>query len=666
MRTAFTRIMSVVLCLLGAARAQAVEATTPPPIPASDFARFSIYEDLVLSPDGRHLAATARDEKGEYALLVLKPPQKKPVSGLKFSYEKSVGEVHWVSNERLIVSMAYQEGSADAPARTGELFGMNIDGSGKKYLFGYGGSRQAATRIKAANEAVNGFARFMRAVPADPTFALVAMTQAVQSTSDGNYFSNDYMPLYRMNVTTGKLYEVAKSPIRSPIFYSADDQGRPRLVYGMHDDSKDAQTYWRDETHDWQRVTIAGDALTPLAVESDGSKAYFLVEPSADRRCLIELQIPVRGAESQRALFCKAPRELQEVHFTAQGRPFGYSGVGISSFVALDDKALHGRVLTSLQAQFQGQQVSLVSASNQAERLILTVSSDRNSGEFYLYDAASQQALFLAARDPWLDPARMAEVKQVRFKARDGLDIDGYLTLPKGKPAKALPMVVVPHGGPFGVADGWRFDSDSQFLASRGYLVMQTNFRGSGGRGDAFVRKGYGEWGGKMIDDLTDGVRWAVAEGYADPKRLCIFGASYGGYAALMSAVREPELYRCAVGYVGVYDLNLLAKDTDIINLGSGRLYLQQAVAASPEERARQSPITYVDRLRAAVMIVHGERDIRVPFTQAKALRRALDAKKHPYEWLVKEDEGHGFFNENNRTELYEKLAAFLQRHIGD
>ena len=168
-----------------------------------------------------------------------------------------------------------------------------------------------------------------------------------------------------------------------------------------------------------------------------------------------------------------------------------------------------------------------------------------------------------------------------------------------------------------------------------------------------------------MINDITDGTRWMIDQGFADPKRICIYGASYGGYAALMSAVTEPDLYRCTVAYAGVYDLNLWKQDTDVSESQFGRNYIADVVAATPEGLKQASPLTYIDHLKAAVMIVHGEVDTRVPFSQAKALRKALDDRHYPYEWLAKSDEGHGFYLPENREELYTRLLAFLDKNIG-
>jgi dipeptidyl aminopeptidase/acylaminoacyl peptidase len=257
-------------------------------------------------------------------------------------------------------------------------------------------------------------------------------------------------------------------------------------------------------------------------------------------------------------------------------------------------------------------------------------------------------------------------MEPVKFAARDGLSLHGYLTRPPGREAnKNLPMVVLVHGGPYGVYDDWSYHSDVQILASRGYTVLQVNFRGSGGYGGKFRDAGWREWGRKMQDDVTDATHWAITQGYADPQRICIFGASYGGYAALEGAVREPDLYRCAIGYVGIYDLRMMYKRGDIPQSTFGKNYLKRAIGEDNDELYDRSPIAHLDRLKAKVMLIVGGSDSRVPEEQGKQLHAALHARGIEHDWLYQRNEAHGFYNEAHTVELYEKLLGFLDRQIG-
>lgn len=226
-------------------------------------------------------------------------------------------------------------------------------------------------------------------------------------------------------------------------------------------------------------------------------------------------------------------------------------------------------------------------------------------------------------------------------------------------------LVVYPHGGPHGPRDFWRFDQDAQMLASRGYAVLQLNFRGSGGYGREFMYSGYRKWGLEMQDDLTDATNWAIESGLADAKRICIYGASYGGYASLMGIVKEPDLYQCAIGYVGVYSLPMMFEEGDITDSQFGINYLNQALGTDQEDLKRRSLAYNVDKIKAAVFLVHGAKDERVPIEQAQFLMRQLDKRGYPYELMIKEKEGHGFYKEEHRLELYERMLTFLEKHIG-
>ena len=225
-------------------------------------------------------------------------------------------------------------------------------------------------------------------------------------------------------------------------------------------------------------------------------------------------------------------------------------------------------------------------------------------------------------------------------------------------------MVLWVHGGPHGPRDRWGFDTDVQVLASRGYAVMQVNYRGSGGYGRGFMAAGYRKWGTTMQDDLTDAVRWVTGQGIVDAERVCIYGASYGGYAALMSPAREPDLYQCTIGYVGVYSLPMMFRWGDIPERPEGRAYLARVLPETEEEQRAQSGGYNVDKITIPVMLIHGEKDQRVPIQQYRFLVDQLeDAGKRPEITVVEKREGHGFYDTDNNVRLYKKVFEFLDRH---
>ena len=254
---------------------------------------------------------------------------------------------------------------------------------------------------------------------------------------------------------------------------------------------------------------------------------------------------------------------------------------------------------------------------------LVYVYSDRNPSDFYVFDITRKGATHLASRRDWVDPEYMGTMRAVAIPARDGRILHGFLTVPAGSDGKDLPLVINPHGGPFGPADLWHFQTEPQLLASRGYAVLQVNFRGSGNYGRDHLRSGYRQWGLKMQDDLADATRWAAAQGIAEADRVCIYGASYGGYAALMGAARDPSIYRCAIGYVGVYGVPLKFNDGDIRDSKSGTNFLQESLGGDREKLAQTSPTRLAANIKVPVFLAAGGADKRAPL---KALRN--DARR--------------------------------------
>lgn len=324
-------------------------------------------------------------------------------------------------------------------------------------------------------------------------------------------------------------------------------------------------------------------------------------------------------------------------------------------------------MMKGLEQAFPNDQVSIASASKDENLMVISVSSDVNPGGFYLFDREKGALSPLADRMPWIEPAEMAHRKPIKYTARDGMTIEGYLTLPKDGEGKNLPLIVNPHGGPW-ARDTWGFNPEHQFFASRGYAVLQMNFRGSTGYGRQHLESGYKKWGREMQNDITDGVKWAIEQGIADEDRVCIYGASYGGYATMAGMTFTPELYKCGVNYVGVTDVALLFETMPKRwSLGAETMKAQVGDPDTEEEfLAEISPVNHVDKIQAPIFIVHGRKDPRVSIEHADILRDKMDEYNKEYQWLVKNDEGHGFSKEENVIELYTAMEKFFESNIGE
>ncbi|MEO8011307.1 MAG: S9 family peptidase, partial [Dokdonella sp.] len=474
------------------------------------------------------------------------------------------------------------------------------------------------------------------------------------------------MPEYgSLDVYTGRFARKGAVPLMNAAII-ADHQGEARIAFSDDVDMRRKVLLRSGSSNDWNAMIVkdAGDAiLTPLAFARDNRHIYArMSEPNGpDGLYRIDTQagtreLLYRGAADPAGLIGTRDGEDYFAVITA---------AGIDGTHVFDAQSPDARLLRALKASFKDQQVLISNFTRDGNTALVSVFSDRNPGDIYLFDVDRMAADHVSSPRRWIDPEQMSPTTPIRFKARDGVELNGYLTIPKGSDGKNLPLVVNPHGGPFGIRDTWAFDAEPQLLASRGYAVLRVNFRGSGGYGRAFQESGYRQWGGTMQDDLTDATRWVIAQGNADAKRICIYGASYGAYAALRGAVKEPDLYQCAIGYVGVYDLRLMLTRGDIPDSTYGKNFLAETLGADSDALWANSPASQIDRLKAKVMLIVGGKDERAPPVHSERLRSELEKRKVEHVWLYKPNEGHGFYVEENNIELYTQMLALLDETIG-
>jgi acetyl esterase/lipase len=639
------RFVSILFCAL------AIPAAAE--VPLADFARHPQYEYVEISPDGEYLAATAI-VGGKTVLSLINLANMKGANVVPREGAEVVG-FSWVAPQRVMYSIGERFGGLETPVPTGELYAVNADGSGAKVLFGFrAGEDHGGTLIKqAAPERASGV--LISALRDDPRHALIA-SYPWNESADGAF-----PEAYKIDLVEGTKARVASAPMRNATFI-ADNKGVLRLVYGSDADRKRKVFYRAGDGAAWEKVFDEGadkKRMRPIRFNRADDAVYF--ECGGLCRWDVashELKVLWSGNGSEITALEDTFDNLDA--FAVRSEP------SRPALTLLDKSAPEATLLVGLMQQFAGAEVTFSSSSRDGKKAVVLVRSDTDPGSFFLYDAEKKKASFLLARRPWIKPEQMATQEPFELDARDGTKLHGFLTRPPGKAeAKNLPLVVFVHGGPYGVRDRWSFDPDVQMLASRGYAVLQVNFRGSGGYTDAFVQAGYREWGGKMQDDVSDATRWAVAQGVADPARMCIFGASYGGYAALEGAVREPNLYKCTIGYVGVYDLHLMYTRGDIPQSTFGESYLKTVLGENQDDLAERSPISHLDRIKAKIMLIVGGVDRRVPAVQGENLHAALLKRKIDHVWVYERTEGHGFYDEKHTTALYEQIVSFLDHSIG-
>jgi dipeptidyl aminopeptidase/acylaminoacyl peptidase len=649
MRFAAAAACTVVGVLIGGL-ARAAE-----PLPMDDFIKHQQFIDVKISPTGEYLAATILATEDTGALVILRRGDQKMTGTMKLRGRALVQNFFWVNDERIVLSVAEAEGSLSAPSPTGEIYATNFDGTKQELLIG--GRKQGGLEAAKRKQKFEG-AFIIDPLRDDDKHIIVSVFRP--GSEDGTYPS-----IERLNVYTGGRKVLARAPVLNAR-YATDAQGRVRFAVGSGKDNRTKTYYRADDDAEWQLMNdeaVTDLAATPVGFTPDGAKAYLEWEEKQGPNAIYRWD-PKSGARELIARDDNVdPLSIVTAHDDATIYGVAFMD-GKPKLQLVDEDVPEASVHASLISSFPGQWVSVRSYTKDGKELVFRVTSDRNPGDFYLLDK-SNKATYLLSTMPWIKPETMGVVKPVQYTARDGLVIHGYLTLPPGSDGKNLPLVVNPHGGPFGPFDDWMFNWEAQLLASRGYAVLQPNFRGSGNYGRAFVRTGYQDWGGKMQDDLTDATQWAIKEGIADKNRVCIYGGSYGGYASAMGIAKEPDLYRCAIGYVGVYDMEMMYTRGDIQQADSGVNFLKEALGGGRENLKARSPNYLADRIKAPIFIASGGKDVRAPAAHSKALRDALEKAGKPYEWLLNPNEGHGFYQLDSRREFYGKMIEFLDKYIG-
>ncbi|MGS2719552.1 alpha/beta hydrolase family protein [Paraglaciecola aestuariivivens] len=629
------------------------------PIPLETFVKFSQFQQLIISPTGEYMAAAAMRSDNINYVAIFDLNKMQQLSAIEFKLGELPSRLTWLNKERIGIRIAKKIGALDQPIGTPLYYAMNADGTNKDVLWGMADDSRAFGPKKYRTSM-----RILDLIPEDPRKILISERGG---SNTGGYSSvASYTNAYEMDIYTGKTKKVASAPLRGATLL-ADHNQNVRFAIGVDDeDDFKVKTYYRQSNDDEWQLSSSYDtrqegAIMPIAFTPNNQEVYATSNLGNSIQGLVKLK---PGSTEVEVLYRNEVVDIDEVLWDVNDQLVGVRVSPDKTInVTLTDNQM-AKWLDQLQGVFPKDTVTITSSTADASKLIVNVSSASDPGAFYLFKTKSKELQFLLNTSPWVDSTKMARVEPFTIKARDGVELRGYLTLPKGE-AKNLPLIVHPHGGPHGPRDFWRFTQDAQMLASRGYAVLQLNFRGSGGYGRDFERLGYQKWGREMQDDLTDATNWAVKTGVADKNRLCIYGASYGGYAALMAVVKEPDLYKCAIGYVGVYDLPMMFKEGDIPARESGIAYLKEVLGEDQADLEARSPAYNVDKIKAALFIVQGGKDIRVPIEQMYSLTNRLDKAGYPYELMVKENEGHGFYKEEHRLELYQRMLAFLEKHIG-
>ena len=602
----------------------------PPRIPLEDFFRKPDHIAVRMSPDGTRIAYKKPWERRlNIHVRDLKTGAERRVTS---STVRDIGGHEWVNNDRIVYE---QDTGGDENQR---LYAVSGDGGNPLALTPWEG-------VKCA---------IVDELEDDDDAILLKMNKR-----DARIFD-----VHRLDIHTGAMTLVATNPGNVQRWVT-DHDGKLRLAVTT-DGVNTGILYRESEADPWKEVARYSfkEGATPLAFTfDDGASAWAVSNLGRDKSALCVYDL--RSGRERKILFEHPEVDISAVLYSRHRKV-------ITGTTYLTDKPHNEffddtmrKIHAFLDERLPGHENRLVSHSRDETRWVVYSGSDRSQGGYHLLDTNDMILVPLFELTPWLNEDHMAPVKPISYRADDGLHIPGYLTLPRGRGDGPFPMVVHPHGGPW-TRDSWWFDPEVQFLANRGYAVLRMNYRGSAGYGRRFLEAGFGQWGLAMQDDITAGVRWAIEQGIADPKRVAIYGGSYGGYAALSGVTKTPDLYACGISYVGVS--NLFTWIEAIPPYWKPYLEMMHEMVGHPErdrDRMRAtSPLFSADRITAPLFVAQGANDPRVRKEESEQIVKALRDRGVPVEYMVKENEGHGFSNEENLFDFYRALEAFLERHL--
>lgn len=600
-------------------------------LPLELFFRNPVAKDVVISPDGK-LLASLQPYKGRMNVFVKKVEDTDWINITKID-DRDITSLQWKGSDTLLFSKDF------GGDENFHLFAVDLEGKNLRDLTPF-----QHTRAQLIDD-LEGIS---------PNEVLISHNQR----------NPQFFDVYKLNIQTGQMSLVLENK-DSLTGFIADNKGVLRVTSGTNGADR-TYFYRKDEKTPFKQVLKLDfkDQLIPISFDKKNKNVYALSNIKRDTLAVVEWN-PETGKEVK-TLYANANYDVVRLFYSRKRQELTAAVYEDWRTQRYFLSKYFKNIYQDLEKQIKDRELSITSHNDKVDVFVISANSDRTGAHFYLYDSKNKKLTLLLNSTPWLKEEDMVEMKPIEYTSRDGLKIMGYLFLPKGtEEAKDLPVVVNPHGGPW-ARDSWGFRAESQFLANRGYAVLKMNFRGSTGFGKKFWQASFKQWGLKMQDDVTDGVAWLVQKGIADKDRIAIYGGSYGGYATLAGLTFTPDLYRCGVDYVGVSNIFTLMETIPPYWTPMREMFYEMVGHPEKEKELLKnaSPVFHADKITAPLFVAQGAKDPRVKKAESDQIVEALKKRGVDVPYLVKENEGHGFRNEENRFDFYKQMEAFLDRHM--
>ncbi|MCU4162577.1 S9 family peptidase [Marinilabiliaceae bacterium A049] len=623
--------MMVTLLMIGCTTSPKQENKAPI-IPLEDFFKNPDQTSFQISPDGKYFSYKAPYENRMNVFV--QEIGKDSATQITFETDRDVAGYFWANETRILFV------KDDGGNENFKLYGVDLDGTNAVCFTDFENVR-------------TGIIDDLRDIPDE---VIISMNKRNPQVFDP----------YRLNIVTGEMQILYENP-GNISGWITDHDGKLRAAIAVTDMINQSLLYRDSEEDEFKNIltTSFKETLNPLFFTFDNKMLYASSNVGRDKAEIVIFD-PATAKETE-VLFSHPEVDVEGLNYSEKRK------VITTATYTTDMQGRHffdeqtKKLFDRLESELKGYEVFITSSNKEEDKFLIRTYSDRSLGAYYFYDTASDDLKHLTDVSPWLDEDQMAKMKPVKYTSRDGLTIHGYLTLPVGVEEKNLPVVINPHGGPW-ARDTWGFNPEIQFLANRGYAVLQMNFRGSTGYGREFWESSFKQWGKTMQDDITDGVQWLIDQGIADKDRIAIYGGSYGGYATLSGLTFTPDLYKCGVDYVGVS--NLFTFMNTIPPYWEPYKQMLYEMVGDPVQDslllAAASPVFHADKITAALFVAQGANDPRVNKDESDQMVAAMKERGIDVEYMVKDNEGHGFRNEENRFDFYNAMEKFLAKHLNN